>query len=129
MRATVAFLHGVCRRPCHAYARTARVVICIAYGHVVVTVMERSRAGGGSDPREGWSPSRADPGVILTSAVGAKGPHPWRTLPEDGGRPNEVARCAEHDLAVVILFLPLRLSRPEMRASRRPAGLRPVPLS
>ena len=65
---------------------------------------------GGSDPREGWSLSRADPGGILTSAVGAKGPHPWRTLPEDGGRPNEAVWCAEHDLVAVILFLSLRMA-------------------
>ena len=52
--------------------------------------------------------SRADPGGILTSAVGAKGPHPWRTLPEDCGCPTEAVWCAEHDLAAVILFLSLR---------------------
>ena len=116
VRATVAFLHGVVCPPCHAYARTARVVLCTAYGHVVVTVTERSRAGGGSDPREGRSPSRADPGVILTSAVGAPGPHPWPLLPEveDGGCPKEAVWCAEHDLAAVIMFLSLRKAMPRI---------------
>ncbi len=73
MRATVAFPHGVCCRPCRAYARAARIVICIAYGHVVFTVTERYCAGGGSDPREGRSPSRADPELSLLPRLGRKG--------------------------------------------------------
>ena len=86
----------------------ARVVICIADCHAVVNVTETSHASGGSDPRERWAPSRADAGRIITSAVGAKGPHPWHTLPEDDGRPNEAVWCAEHDLAAIIMFLSLR---------------------
>ena len=82
----VAFPHGVCRPPCIANACTARV--CIA-DQVVVT--ERSRASGGSDPCEGWAPSRAEAGRILTSVVWAKWPHPWHTSPEDGASPNEAA--------------------------------------
>ena len=115
-RATVALLHGVCRPPCHAYARTARVVICIAYWHVIVTVMERSRAGGGSDPREGWSPSRADPGGILISADGAKAPHPW---PADV-RTKLCGVGARLGCCNYIMLLPLRLSRPKIHPTFSP---------
>ena len=107
VRATVAFLHGVVCPPCHAYARTARVVLCTAYG---LTVTERSRAGGGSDPREGWSPSRADPGGILISADWAKAPHPW---PADV-RTKLCGVGARRGCCNYIMFLPLRLSRPKI---------------
>ena len=99
-RATVAFLHGVCRRPCRAYARTARIVICTAYGHVVFTVMERSCAGGGSDPREGRSPSRADPELSLLPRL------PSLPEAEDGGCPKAAVWCAEHDQATLTLRFP-----------------------
>ena len=85
---TVAFPHGVGYHPCIANACTARV--CIA-DQVVVT--ERCRASGGSDPCKRWAPSRMEAGCILTSAVGAKGPRPWRTFREDGASANETAVC------------------------------------
>ena len=110
VRATVAFLHGVVCPPCHACARTARVVLCTSYGHEVVTVTERSRAGGWSDPREGWSPSRADPGGILISADWAKAPHPW---PADV-RTKLCGVGARLGCCSYIMFLPLRLSRPKI---------------
>ena len=106
----VAFLHCVCRPPCIANAFTARVICIAKHCHVVVTVTERSRAGGGSDPREGWAPSGADAGSILTKLL----PRLGRNGHIHGARFPKMAHvrtklwCAEHDPAAMIPFLSLR---------------------
>ena len=87
---TVAFPHGIDCRPCIANACTARV--CIA-DQVVVTVRGRSRAGGGSDPCEGWALPARKLDASLLPRLGRKEPHPWRTFREDGASPNEAAVC------------------------------------